>query len=207
MGKLLLFLSTYKDLLSLLSTLAVALATIYYVHLTRKLLLETKKSREEQTQPFVLADIEIFRDKLVLVIKNVGNGPARNVKITSAPEIHNSLNSIEFMAPNKELYTLIDYTFFYFAETKFGTEKCPDSYEVYVEYEDVSGNLYNENYNIDLVNLSKTYDINNTDLKVIAENTKKIEKNIKDLSKSTNDIKQHQKIMAESLKHIKTKIK
>jgi hypothetical protein len=79
--------SANAGFLNLLFTLVVALSTVFYVVLTRRLVLETIKLRRAGTEP----DIAIYlerreRHNIDMVIRNIGSGPAYNLALGLEPE-------------------------------------------------------------------------------------------------------------------------
>jgi hypothetical protein len=83
MGELIAFLNANSGALNLLFAAVVAAATVVYAWLTAKLVSETRRLRQVQTEPH----IEVFyrsRDEWIslldVVAKNIGNGPAYDVR-------------------------------------------------------------------------------------------------------------------------------
>ncbi len=74
-------------LLNLAFTFVVTLSTVFYVLLTRTLVVETRKLREAGTEP----DIAVYLDRrerrhIDMVIRNIGSGPAYNLVLDLGPE-------------------------------------------------------------------------------------------------------------------------
>jgi len=83
--QLIAFLNANAGALNLLFALVVAVATAVYAWLTAKLVSETRRLREVQTEPH----IEVFyrpRDEWIslldVVARNIGNGPAYDVRFS-----------------------------------------------------------------------------------------------------------------------------
>lgn len=77
------FLNKNSGALSLVFSGVVAFATVVYAVLTRKLVDETKKLREAQTEPLVFVTIqprEEWISFIDMVVQNIGSGPAYDVK-------------------------------------------------------------------------------------------------------------------------------
>ena len=75
--------------INLLFALVVAGATVFYAVLTNRLVSETKRMREVQTEPALAISIDPSEHGLNfinLVIANTGAGPARDVRLSAAPD-------------------------------------------------------------------------------------------------------------------------
>ncbi|MFL5804790.1 MAG: hypothetical protein ACJ8CR_23980, partial [Roseiflexaceae bacterium] len=67
--------------------LVVALSTVFYVLLTRRLVLETIKLRRAGTEPDIAVYLERReRGSIDMVIRNIGSGPAYNLVLDLEPE-------------------------------------------------------------------------------------------------------------------------
>ena len=72
------------DIVLLVFSGLVALSTLVYAVLTWRLVTETKRMREVQTEPKVSVRAELSRDVghggIELIIRNEGQGPAQNIR-------------------------------------------------------------------------------------------------------------------------------
>lgn len=91
---------------------------------------EMKEMRDVETAPQVIAYFEISQERLIyLVVKNIGNDTATNVKLRFDPPLQTSDQQISFddillikdgipsMSPGYELRTILDSSVEYFGNT------------------------------------------------------------------------------------------
>jgi len=171
----------------------VTIATVFYVILTYRLLRESAKARKQQNKPYVIVDLEIKSIFLKMVVKNLGNSSALNVKIKAEPSFNNPFENIEFLAPNKEISTIINYVTHDSLDTK------NSKYKFSVIYSDPYGENYNHEYNIDIspyLNALNTKEDN----KEIIDLLGKIKDNLHSISGSLEK-------QVNTMKEIKTKLK
>ena len=121
----------------------VAVSTALYMIFTRKIVKETQAMRRAQAEPWVVVYVEPSEhwiNLLYLVVRNVGNGLARNIKLTADPnfeyikgEFLNDLgifkHGIDSLAPG-QIYRLFFTSMVEDTERKMQTEIC-----ITVEYE------------------------------------------------------------------------
>jgi hypothetical protein len=124
---------------------------------------EARRSREDQTRPFVSIDFETRKGVIFLVIENVGRTLARNARFKFNPELSGSLDDskraepwsiaslkmfrdgIPSLPPRKRLITAMDIA----PQRKPGA--YPDVYEVTVDYDSADGKRhYTEPITLDL---------------------------------------------------------
>lgn len=83
-----------------------------------------RRTRDEETRPYVITDIELSRHErnvLLLVVENIGRTPAKNVKVTFEPPLRTTLaasglveggplldEGIAFMPPGRRVEVLFD---------------------------------------------------------------------------------------------------
>jgi hypothetical protein len=78
------------DILSIGIGAILAITTIVYAWITSRMLNETRKMRESQTEPHVFINVqpmERARFILNMVIQNIGPGPAYDLKFKVEPDI------------------------------------------------------------------------------------------------------------------------
>jgi hypothetical protein len=142
-------------------SLVLVIITGYYAIITHKMLKSNEKANNEQTRPYVIAMIESQDSWLNLYIKNIGKRPAHNVKIDFNPQLdnidnlriskdekpHKKLLYQSFMPPNFEVKTTL-----WFTPNYINTPNVNKTFEVRINYEDLSTLSYSEVYQLDLEN-------------------------------------------------------
>jgi hypothetical protein len=89
MSGVLKFLNDNSGAFTVVFTVVVAVATVFYAVLTWRLVKETERMRAAQTDPHVAVRIEpsdVWINLVMLVIENVGAGPAYDVKLSVTPD-------------------------------------------------------------------------------------------------------------------------
>ena len=111
------FLNQNSGAFAVIFSAVVAIATIVYAILTWRLVSETRKMREAQTEPKISATIqprEEWINFIDMVIQNIGLGPAYNIKFEINPdfeyikgkflsELGFMKNALKYLAPNQKL--------------------------------------------------------------------------------------------------------
>lgn len=111
------FLNENNGAFAVIFSAVVAIATVVYAFLTWRLVSETRKMREAQTEPKVSVTIQPREEwiKLIdMVIQNIGLGPAYNIKFEINPdfecmkgkflsELGFMKNGLKYLAPNQKL--------------------------------------------------------------------------------------------------------
>ncbi len=109
------FLNQNSGAFAVMFSALVAIATIVYAILTWKLVSETRKMRETQTEPKVSVTIqprEEWINFIDMVIQNIGLGPAYNIKFEVSPDFEYAKgkflsdlgfmkNGLRYLAPNQ----------------------------------------------------------------------------------------------------------
>src|SRR5260370_5699179 len=161
---------------------------------------EMKEAREQENAPYIVVyfDIPTNNNLIYLIIKNVGKSIATDVKLTFTPSLSSRVfkgindtplieNGISSLPPNYELRTLFDGVI-----NRFGNADFPMTYLVEVSY---TGGLVKERRtSTQTLDLSMFYGLMQVNEKglnelvktveAIAENTGKINGNLKDVSES-----------------------
>jgi hypothetical protein len=161
---------------------------------------EMKEAREQENAPYIVVyfDIHTSNHLIYLIIKNVGKSIATDVKLTFTPSLSSRVfkeindtplitNGISSLPPNYELRTLFDGVI-----NRFDNPDFPMIYEVEVSY---TGGLVKERKtSTQIIDLSMFYGLMQVHEKglnelvktveAIAENTGKINGNLKDVSES-----------------------
>lgn len=194
------FINANSALWSFLATVA----TVIYVILTYKLLKETINTRKIQNRPYVIVDIELKSIYLKIIVKNVGNSPAKNIKINVAPEINNPFSHMEFLAPNREISSVLNYVF-----NRNPNEQKQTKYKFSISYTDIYGNAtpYAHEYVIDVSPLLQSTNFNEDENKAIVEKLDKMLSKFDNLKTELHQISDASKHQADYVKDIKSKLK
>jgi hypothetical protein len=134
-----------------------AIATIVYARITARMLRETEKMREAQTEPYVFINVqpmERARRILNMVIQNIGPGPAYDLKFKIEPDLKirtghylSEINLIKqgfkYLAPNQRLECIVAHSI----EEAEKKEKA--LYEVTVTYRNKGKKHYEETFVLD----------------------------------------------------------
>lgn len=137
--------SAYVAALAQVGTFVIALVAAAFAW---RQVREARKTREAQSQPFVVVDIvpgKLWANRLTLVVENIGSTLARNVKLTFNPPLSSSFDDnaiakslliregISVLPPGRRIETLFDYTHDRLEH------KLPMRYEVTVQFADHRG--------------------------------------------------------------------
>lgn len=148
----------FIDNFSAISNFAMAIATVVMACYSKKSIDEMKLTRVETNSAEVIAYFQVEAHRIYLVIENVGNTVAKDVKIKFEPELKNSIDNefnnlkeISYLPPNYKIKTFFDMMRNYhnaFQEhphTKF-----------IISYENIYGNILKREYES---NLDYLYDL------------------------------------------------
>jgi hypothetical protein len=179
----------------------VAISTVVYAVLTWRLVSETRKMRHAQTEPKVAVTYRSREEWMALVdivVKNIGLGPAYDIKFEIAPVTdggasqelikelmeRNFMNAgLSFLAPDQEVSS-----FFTNATDKF-EEKMASRLSIKASYKSATGEQYLSEYLIDLSELRGMERIGEPPLYKIAKNVEKIAENIKGVASGNRRVK------------------
>jgi len=134
-----------------------ALTTIVYAVITARMLRETKKMREAQTEPHVFINIqpmEKVRVLLILVVQNIGPGPAYDLKFKVEPdleirkgrklsEVNILKNGFRYLAPKQKLECIAAHSI------EEANKKEHTLHEITVTYLDKDQKKYEEKFVLD----------------------------------------------------------
>lgn len=188
----------------------VAVATIVYALLTWKLVSETRKMREAQTEPNIIITIqpsEEWINFIDIIIQNIGLGPAYIIKFETSPDFEyekgKSLSELGIMkqglkilAPNQKYKFFLTNMLETWAEktitpetgeekiTQHETfaEKIKTQFDIKVTYQNSIGKKYEYTYPIDFTHLAGLIQTGTHPLYKISENIEDIKKDIHSLS-------------------------
>ena len=149
--------SDFVGRLNKISTALLAVLTAGYVLLTYWILKSTRQSIQEQTRPYIVASLPLQGFEVVLSIQNIGNRPAKNVRVTFDPSLDTissddppslasrPMLSQSFMPPRFEVRNPVGVTPDIIS--RGDKEKV---FHVHIEYTDAQGIPYSDSYDIDL---------------------------------------------------------
>lgn len=155
-------LNKYSGAITVIFTAVVTLSTVVYAVLTGVLVLETRKMREVQTEPKIHITIESldFATNVVrLNIKNIGLGPANNLKFESSvisggesaesllkefTQVHFFTTGLRYFGPSQNIFS--HYT--QMAENFEGKSASILSFKL--NYESVTKKKYQEEITLDM---------------------------------------------------------
>ena len=193
MNELLNYLNTNAGAFTVIFTVAVAIATVVYAILTWKLVSETRLMRQAQTEPKIeitLKSLEIAIHIVRIHIRNIGMGPAVNVKFTPQivsggdcakilmeefTETNFFKTGIAYFSPNEERVS------HYTEMTKDFDGKTASVIAFEVEYEGVTGKKYKDILSIDMSEHKGTYQLGKPHLYSIAQSLEKLQKDVANL--------------------------
>ena len=191
------FLNLNSGAVTAISTVVLTIVTFAYVLLTRSISKETEMMRKAQTEPNISATSqseEGYASLIDLVIKNIGLGPAYNVKFEVNPDFEDRLlicklseigfikNGLQYFAPNQEFQILLTNM----AENY--QEKLKKAFEIKVTYESNIHKPYNNTYVIDFSQQSGL-SFGEPPLYKIAKNIEQIQQDINHISTGFTKLK------------------
>lgn len=182
------YLNSNSGALTVVFTAVVTISTVAYAILTWSLVSETKRMREVQTEPRIeitLKSLDYAINIVRLHIRNIGLGPAKNIRFTShissggdvAEKLLEEFNKANFLkvglkyfGPGHELYS--GYT----QITKDFDAKIASVLLYDVEYESFTGKKYKDQITIDISERKGTTQLGKPNLYAIAQSIEAIEK-------------------------------
>lgn len=190
------FLNKNSGAFTILFSFIVASATVVYAILTCKLVTETKKMREVQTEPkfsVIFQPREEWINFIDLVIKNIGLGPAYNIKFKINPDFEyrkghflsklNFMKGIKYLAPNQKMQ------FFLTSLVENFEDKIKTPFKIKVTYNNKTGKTYTETFTIDFFELVGLGQLGEPPLYKISKNIEKIQQEIHHLSTGFHRLK------------------
>jgi hypothetical protein len=190
------FLNQNSGSFLVLFSFIVAIATATYARLTWKLVSETRKMREVQTEPNIFVSIQSKEDWIGfidLVIENIGLGAAYNLKFEIEPDFEYSkghfLSTLNFMkngvnrlAPNRKIT--------HFLASLIGNQELGKAkFEFTVKYENCVGKSYQKSYILDFSEFWGIRRVGEPALRNIAKNLEKIKEDIHRVSSGMDKVK------------------
>lgn len=168
----------------------VAISTVVYAILTGKLVGETKRMREVQTEPKVWIRIQPREEWINLVdfiIHNIGLGPAYNIRFEISPdfeytqgkflsELNLIKNGLKFLAPNQKLQ------FFLTSMVEDFKQKTETPFAVKVKFQNSVGSNFEETYVVDFSELVGLAQLGEPPLHKLAKNIETLQRDIHHIS-------------------------
>lgn len=166
-------------------TCAIAKSGKDSVEQTRKLIEETRISRDEETAPRVIVFFDIHEKILYFVARNIGKSVANNIKISIEPDISSLLDDrnkgkyhkvlfsegIKMLVPDQEIRTFLNTCPVIYNKKRI----IPMTYDIKVSYE---GGLFNKQRvyesSVDLEVFADLLYIKKPNIKNIVEELKRI---------------------------------
>jgi hypothetical protein len=191
------FISANAQPLSAIATFILACLTLAYVLLTRGIVIEMKNARETQLRPYIIIDFEFYKTHICnMVIKNVGNGAAFDIKtifkpdvIYRPPDIKLSdlpvFKQLKFFPAGKEI------RFFFRNMIDKSDGNIQNQFEVKLTYKDSAGKEYNDTLSLDLTWHKKL-------MSVVVKDLDDLAKTVEEIAKSNNKIQEQLKRLADS---------
>lgn len=190
MNEILSFLNANSGALTVIFTAVVTIATAVYALLTWQLVFETKLMRQAQTEPKIeitLKSLEIAIHITRLHVRNIGMGPALNVKLSpriisggeSAKNLIADFTETNFFKTGVSYFSPGEERLSHYTEmTKDYDGKIESVIAFDVEYQSVTGKQYKDILSIDMSEHKGTYQLGKPHLYSIAQSLEKIQKDI-----------------------------
>ena len=201
MSELLDYLNKNSGAFTVIFTVVVAIATVVYAVLTWKLVKETGLMRQAQTEPRIeitLKSLEIAIHIVRIHVRNIGMGPALNVKLT--PRVMSGGDSaknliaeftqtnffktgIAYFGPSEERVS------HYTQMTEDFDGKLASVIAFDIEYEGVAGIQYKKILSIDMSEYKGTYQLGKPHLYSIAQSLEAIQKDVAHITSGFKRVK------------------
>jgi hypothetical protein len=154
------FLNKNNGAFSVLFSAVVAFATVIYAILTGKLVSETRRMREVQTEPKISVYLlRSQKDSVDIIVENIGEGMAENIKFSFKGDIEyiqgRLLSEVYFIKKGIKHLVPKRYIQFYLCTyDDFKSKKT--SFDITASYRDVLGKEYVNTYPLDYSGLTGT---------------------------------------------------
>jgi len=182
------YLNSNSGALTVVFTAVVTISTVAYAILTWSLVSETKRMREVQTEPRIeitLKPLDFAINIVRLHVRNIGLGPAKNIRFTShatsggeaAEKLLEEFNKADFLkvglkyfGPGHELHSGFTQM------TKDFDAKIASVLAYGVEYESLTGKQYKDQITIDMSEQKGINQLGKPNLYAIAQSIEAIQK-------------------------------
>jgi hypothetical protein len=195
------WLNKNSGVFNLLFSFLVAISTVFYAYLTSKLVRETKRLREVQTEP----TLEIFfrshdasMSLLEFVVKNVGQGSAYDITfdLSSNPEgagtdeLLNDLKKLKVITTGIHLLCPTQEFDSYWTDLRQNFEsKLQAPITITTTCKSTAGIIYKREHTIDLSELEGKVKIGSSPLYSIAQSVEKLQKDVERISSGWSKLK------------------
>lgn len=194
------FLNKNSGALTVLFSAVVTISTVIYSVLTGKLVSETKRMRQVQTEPKIEVTIKSFDFAIHIVrlhIRNIGLGPAINLKFDlkvlsggqAAQDLLDEFTQsnffkigLNYFGPGQERYS------HYTQMTQGHDGKIESVLAIEISYESTTGVKYKEQAMIDMSELKGEYQLGTPNLYSIAKSLEKVQKDISHITSGQKKI-------------------
>jgi hypothetical protein len=179
----------------------VTVATVFYAWLTVKLVHETRQMRKVQTEPRIEVTYRI-RDEginfLDIVIRNIGLGPAYDIKFEVKSETTNSgcaelveallslssfQNGLSYLGPNQEYFS------FWTSLVEGDKTKADSRIVITCAYRSVTGTCYKYECRVDLSELKGTHRLGEPPMQKIAKQIETLANDFHNVTAGINRLK------------------
>jgi len=174
-------LNNYSGSVIAILTLVLAVITGIYAFLTWRMVKETKRMREIQSEPNIsiyFKSKEEYIGLIDLIIENIGQGPAFNIKLVVNPDFKYSnqkniselnlfKNGMHHLAPGQQI------KFFLNSLAAMMAKGCMN-FDVIVNYENFASKKFKRTFNIDLSEIMGLRRVGDPPLKRISDQLEKI---------------------------------
>lgn len=171
-------------------TFAIAIITLAYVLATRAMVSEMRTAREAQQRPYVVLDLDYPRATICdMIIKNVGNGAAVDLRVTFDPDLEYQksgrklselpiFNETRFIVPGREL------RFFYGSLTGESPPTEEQGIKASLEYRDTEGKVYTDEIIVNPYLRRQLYFIEEKTFSDLVKAVEQVGKGLKDTQES-----------------------
>lgn len=181
------FLNQNNGVFNLVFSSIVTIATCCYALLTWKLVSETRKMREVQTEPVISVITKPKEEQLNfidMVIKNIGLGPAYDIKFKIEPDFEwregkyfsqygFMKRGLNYLAPDQEV------NFFLTSMIEDGKRKMEDEFELIIIYKNSLRKVYEKKFLFDFSELEGIHKVGRPPLYKISKNLEEISDNFR----------------------------
>lgn len=181
---------------NVVANIVIASATVVALVFAILEYLRAKHHRAETNRPYVIVELERVASSLLNIsIRNIGLESAKNIRVKFKPNfqpytsIKTKINdlaflkNLRFLPPGKNLA-------FFFGSAMGKESIIRRRFDVSIEYENVSGKKYQENFIIDRRDFLELMNVNRHDIHDVAAQLEKIAGKLSDTSQATKAIEE-----------------
>ena len=194
MNELLEYLNQNSGAFTVVFTAVVTLSTVVYAVLTAVLVIETKRMREVQTEPIIEIVLEPLEQAINIIrlrIKNIGLGPAKNLRFKSNvlnggegaerllsefTDVNFFTTGLNYLGPNQQVHSK------YTQMTDDFERKIKSVLQFEIDYKSIGGKTYKEKTVIDLSEMKGMSQLGTPNLFSIAKSIERIQKDINQIT-------------------------